>query len=131
MLEDEIAVYLQQAGLGAVATDIFEFRSPDSPNSVIVVRGYPGLPPQKVHNTPGISREKPSLQITVRDPRSDVAANRAMNVYKALQIIKNITLSGTRYMHVTPNSPPSLIGFDKNGRTEVGFNSQVEKEVSL
>lgn len=131
MLEDEIATYLLQAGLGTPDVDLFEIRSPDKPDSVIVVRGYPGLPPGKTQGTPGISLEHPNLQITVRDPASDVAMNRAMNVYKALQIVRNQLLSGVRYMHITPLSQPGLIGFDQNGRTEVGFNSQVEKEVSL
>jgi hypothetical protein len=129
-VEDEVTTYLQQAGLGTPGTDMFEIRSPDQPDDVVVIRSYPGIPGLKVQEKPGLAYESPAIQITVRSMAADKAMNKARQVYSALMIVRNQFLSGIWYLHITPSSPPYLIGFDQVGRTEFGFNAQIQKAPS-
>lgn len=138
MLPAELATYLQAAGVGTAATDLFVGMMPPSPDKLVFVAETGGLEPTETmgSNTPP-AWENPTIQIICRGDRPDPsktpyidARTKARDVWNALTLVANDDLSSTRYFRIHPLQSPFLIGIDESGRPLIGFNCMVQKVAS-
>jgi hypothetical protein len=125
--EADIAAYLASKGRGTVGTTIFTNTLPSSPDAVIAIFAYAGQAPERM--SCGVL-DKPSFQVRVRGAKNGAGAARALieTIFKDLDGLSNITLSGTAYQSITsPQSGPAPMGEDENGRTEYVWNFYTSK----
>jgi hypothetical protein len=127
----ELGDYLEDLGLGTLATDLFLGSRPDAPDEVTALYQYPGGPPEYVQSSFSPIAEVVQIQVVTRAIAYEDADARASSVWSALAIITNATLGGTHYRSIRPNASPGLMGRDSNDRVLIFFNATVEKEVSL
>lgn len=130
---DEIADFLEDAGVGTVGTSLYKGQMPATPNVCGAVLDAGGLRPEYVMGSTGtISTERPKLQIRFRGEPGDYATprGRAETAYRALAAVANQTINSTRYLSITPVQPPFTLNRDQNNRFEVGFNVEIEKALS-
>jgi hypothetical protein len=134
MLLDELALYLQTQGLGTVGTTIFKGTLPDQPDACTAVFEYAGLPSEKTFSpTPGAAvEEKPRVQIVCRGIKQDYQTPRtqADAIWKALDGLGNVTMSGTGYLWIEALQSPFLMRRDENERVYIAVNYQVMKRLS-
>lgn len=130
MFLDEIAAYLQAEGLGTVGTTLFKGGVPlDAPmvtvqDALIALTEGPGLPAIRPHSPRSDTIQQPTLQVIVRGGPFGYAAARltAEAVYKALDGLANVTLSGTFYLWLLALQPPWPLRTDDLNRPHLVFN---------
>ena len=126
--EDDVAAYLETLGLGIVDETIFVNNKPATPHAIICVFGYAGQPPDWTNTN---KYDRPSVQVLVRGAKNGAGAARTLieNIYKDLDGLTNITLSGTFYQRIeaTQSGPTMLSQDDGNGRTEFVMNFYTSK----
>lgn len=129
---DDLAVYGASNGLGTVGTSIFKGRMPDAPDECLALIPYGGLASQQQYGSDALKWEFPRVQVIARASRHDYSTAQTMadEAYRAYAQIMAETVNGTFYHCVTPLQPPFSMGLDDNERPIVGFNLQVEKELS-
>lgn len=115
----DVDVYLGTLSLDA---NTFRGRLPDTPDSATALFQYAGRAPLFVHNTAGISIDRPALQILNRAKSYAEAEARALALYAALSAVVNLTLNGTTYQRIEPLGSPFLLERDANDRTVFGAN---------
>ncbi len=111
----------------SAATNTFMGRLPDTPDSATALFQYAGRAPLFVHSTPGISIDRPALQILNRAKTYAEAEARALALYALLAAVVNTTMGGTRYQRIEPLAAPFLLERDANDRTVFGQNHYVMK----
>jgi len=129
---DELGTYLQALGYGTRGTTIFEGRVPTAPDAVIVLQEYPGRPGEYFFGEAGERIHRPRVQVLVRSgiAAGDYATARALaeTIYQKLSEGASLTLSGVRYLALTPQQPVFKLDEDTNGRTRFVFNVEAERE---
>ena len=130
MVLDEIASYLQSAGLGEIGQDLFVGARPDTPDVCTTILERPSVQGLSTHDNL-LAQERPRLQFVCRGSADDLVGPRhqAEAIYRSLALIVNQTLSNTRYLIVIP-SPPFPIGRDANSRYLICVNAEVTKNPS-
>jgi predicted sugar kinase len=129
---DEIADFLEDAGVGTVGTTIFKGQMPGTPDACVAVIETPGREPVHTFGSAGIAIEYPRVQIRCRGAASDYAtpAAQAQTAYVALAAVANESIDGTLYHSIDPLQSPFLIEKDAKNRIVIGFNAQLTKELS-
>jgi hypothetical protein len=129
---DELGSFIANAAGLTVGEDCFKGTMPATPDVCAAIAEYGGLSPRYVFGTSGIADDMPRVQVLVRGTVDDYAGPRALaeTIYRALSNVANQTLSGTRYLAVTPLQPPYSLLQDDLDRYVVGFNCQIEKALS-
>jgi hypothetical protein len=136
LLED-MGLYLQTEGLGTLATTLFLGGLPSdqpnvtTPDAISALVETPGFPPEYVHDTLGVSWERPMLQTLTRGAPYDYAAARAwaQDIYLALGRIRNQYLSGTYYFWVMPHMSVWKLSDDDYGRPLMTAQFRIGKAV--
>lgn len=136
MLLDDLALYLQTAGLGAATTStgertIFRGQLPDQPDAAIGLIEYGGMAPVRAM-FPAIVYEQPRVQVLVRARTYDGARTKAESVFQALDGVGNTTLTSTspRYGFIEALQSPFLLTRDANDRVVLALNLQIRKGLS-
>lgn len=131
-LEDDVALYLQSNGVGAVGISIFKHELPPEPDLAVLITVYAGLSPVRTHvrnqiDPPTLNYEQPRFQIKVRAGKEDLATARAQAqlAYGLLARIKNATVNGSYYQSIEPVQSPYFLRWDENRRAEYVFNCDV------
>lgn len=127
---DEVATYLAAAGVGVVGTTLFESRMPDSPDAVTAVIEYQGNSGSYIQEQQFAAWEKPRLQIRVRALDYASANTLIQTAYRAVDTLRNATLSGVRYLVGLPLQPPFLLERDALERTVMCFNAEFWRTLS-
>lgn len=127
----DLGDYLEDEGLGVLASTLFLGSQPDDPDQILSVAQYPGNPPAYVQDSDTPTRERPQIHVAARAVKFEDADDLAMRAWLALSRVHNTIINSVRYLWVRPNTSPALIRRDTNDRVIVGFNASVEKEVSL
>jgi len=133
---DDLAAYLQTAGLGTVAVDIFKSRLPmDQPgvtavDAAMALIPVPGGPPLYVHSKAAPDLAQPVVQVICRGTQyGDAAAMaRAEQAWVALGSVHNQTLSSTFYLSIVPQQSPWLLKRDELDRPLIVFQVRCVKE---
>ena len=107
-----------------VTPTVFVSDLPDKPDSAMVATRYSGSPPSEVFGNPFAVRH-PRVQFLIRDPDSDVALDRLVQVMKALGKERNQTINGTFYESVVTVGEPEEIGPDSSDRQRATLNMEV------
>ena len=124
MLADDMAGYLQTAGVGTVDTDIFKGHMPDTAANCIALYQYAGEPPLLVG-----SIENPRLTVRVRNTSYDAGQKKARDVLKALHTLNEQTISAHRYLYVRAAGSIAQLGRDHEGRALFTIDFIVTKEL--
>jgi hypothetical protein len=123
----EIADYLESAGKitpeGSALSEL-----PDKPDDLVVLYEIQGLPPGFVHGPMSASYEYPRIRVLTRSKDYDTAKAKAQDLFRTLGSVVNATLSGVRYLRITPMRTPYQIQRDANDRTLIACEYQVHKE---
>ena len=127
-LLNELATYLQTAGLGTIGTTVFMGALPmDDPatgvqDACIAVLAVPGLPPVRAHDL--TKYERPVVQILTRGaPYAFAAAwTVATAAWEALDGLANQTLSGVQYISIMALQSPWRLKVDELHRPFIVFN---------
>ena len=127
-LLQELATYLQAAGLGTVSSTLFMGALPlDDPatggqDACIAVIPVPGLPPVHAHD--GTRYEQPVVQILTRGVPHHFAAawDAAMTAWEVLDGVSNQALSGVNYLWIQALQSPWRLRIDDYHRSHIVFN---------
>ncbi len=132
MLLAEMADYLSTNGIGTQGTDLFYGFMPDTPNTAVALYETGGL--SAAHGmapSPGLAKaERPRLQVVARSTDYDVARLKIDAVWKLLDGLGDVVISGTRYLGVYAVSSPYPMGRDAEGRAFLTCNFDVTKSLS-
>jgi len=126
MILDDVGEYLEDNGIGTLATDLFLGELPDDPAAAVAVFEYAGGPPNKQAGT-----RTPGVQILCR--ASDYAAARIKieAVYQLLGAIGDefqdtapggVTINGTTYLKFDEVQDPFPLQVDQSGRQILAQN---------
>lgn len=131
---EDLGTFLQTAGTGTLATDLFLGLMPDTPDFCTVLLENPGDDSIVVMNrTAGKPTvERPSVMVLCRGAKDDYNTPRteAESIYAVINDVVDTTLSSTRYLAIEARQPPYGVGRDDNGRELVGFNLDIWKEAN-
>jgi hypothetical protein len=130
MLLDEVAIYLQGAGMGTVGVSLYKGAVPlDGPglpvqDAIIVLIPVPGLPPVHIHNQVACAYEQPVLQILTRGAPYDFeeTALRAHAVFATLDGLSNLTIGQGQYLWISAMQSPFSLPYDSSNRPIIVFN---------
>src|SRR5262245_39150700 len=130
MLLTDIALYLENSGLGVRTTTLFAGEIPaHAQNHAIGLIETPGGPPEFVHEQNRRVVEKPGLQVNVRDTDYEVAREKIEAILEALTF-RNQVINGVRYLSVLPAASPLPLGRDGNERHQFVCNFDIVKQPS-
>jgi len=130
MVLDDVAALLVEAGLGALGTDIYLARMPDSPDASLAVREYGGMAPAYVFGGAAPTEEWPRIQLEARAGDYAAARLRIERAARALGAIRERDINSTRYHRLTPLGPPIPLGDDEAGRARIVVSFECAKSVS-
>jgi hypothetical protein len=128
MLADDIAAYLQTAGIGTVGTDIFVGHLPDAPSNCLAVIQNGGESPEMAGPITG-QIERPRLIVRVRNSTYLNGSTKANAVLKALHTLGDQTLSGHRYLYIRAVGSVNQLGRDHEKRSLFSVDFVVTKEM--
>ena len=130
---DEIAAQLVAQNVGVLGANIFLGSASPIPTGVgpyLTVNETGGIAPTRTQNQAAASTQRPTAQILVRGTSYPVTRAKALAAYLALDGVFNTTLSGTKYLRMTARQEPTDMGLDANGRVQLVFNIEAEKQPS-
>ncbi len=132
---DDIGTYLAAATISAadltLGTNLFLGRRPDTPDTCVAIYETGGTAPEMQFGTstlPGI--ETRGLQVITRALGYSTAEALCTDVWGALCLVDNETLSGTRYLLADPVQSPFALERDSQNRMLHVVNFLVSREVS-
>jgi len=125
MLLDDIALYLQQKGIGTIGTDIFKGQLPAAPDNAIALFEYAGEP----QDLTDANLEYPGLQVLVRNKSYAAGRQKIEQVRNVLHGLTETTINNVRYLLIQAKQSPEALPRDENGRAIFVVNFRVIKEV--
>lgn len=144
MLLDDVCTWLAESGLGLFQPSadtqgtptIYAGTMPDAPDRIVVVTEYSGMSPvwgyDPLAGVGGALLERPKFQVMCREAPNNYQAGRLLveQAFQAALKMRNSTLSGTRYLLVSPLQSPFQVGLDDKRRPLFAFNCDVLKDFS-
>ena len=126
--DQELAEFLEDAGICTVGTDFFVGELPAGVVNGGVITMYPGAIGDLVLNTiGGWTIERPRLQVKFRNTTETTAISKANAAARALSAIANQSIEGVRYRAVTVLQTPGILERDASNRPVYGFNIEAER----
>lgn len=119
----DIAQYLQAAGIGTQATNLFYATMPDTPDDLVCIYEYAGSPPAFDHT--GLAWTNPGLQVVARSKSYATARTKVEECFGLLKSVHNFSLNGSQYLRIEANQSPFSIGPDPVGRHRLAVNFSV------
>jgi len=123
MLHD-IALYLQEQGVGVVGKTIFEGYLPPKPDKVLVLYETGGSESELAG-----AIDRPTFLVMGRGKRWDEARGFAFQAYDKLNGLCEQVLNGTRYLLIVATTGFLSAGLDENGRVLCSVNFRCIVEV--
>lgn len=121
-MPEDVALILQNAGVGTIGNDIRMGRLPQEPARVVVVAPTGGRPAEYTHD--GGTRRWPRVQVIVRDVDAQAAEGRAQGIralLEALQAVDHV-VNGRTYQAIVPLSEVFMMTGDGPGRSLFACN---------
>jgi hypothetical protein len=121
---------LNVSGLVTLGVDTFLSRMPDKPDYCVALFEYDGGPPMQTLGPIGIALDRVRVQVMARGGRDDYPSvrNRMLSIRTNLSAITDETILGVRILRASPQSYPTLMGYDDNNRFRIVFNMEVTAE---
>lgn len=116
----ELGKYLETAGVGTVAIDLFIGKVPPAPDNIVAIttNQYRGNRPSP--DIPII--QVPRVQLLVRNKSFDVAAEKLDTIRTLLQGIVNVRLPHWRILGIAADQEGGPLGQDEQGRQEFAIS---------
>ena len=116
---EQIAEYLQDQGIGTIATNLFIGNMPDSPDACVAVINSGGVEPSI-----DIPDKRPTFQVLIRNTDYEAGEVKLAAVRTALhQFMNDYLVAGQTYVYyIYLVSEGGHIGKDVNGRDEWSVN---------
>jgi len=126
----ELASKLVSASVGTLATDLFLGMIPDKPDLCVALYEFSTVAPLETLGNMDATLERPGVQVLVRSGRNDYVSgrNKMVEVRNILTNITDETISGVRFLRVSPDSSINSIGVDENGRPKFTLTLSVVTE---
>ena len=124
MIED-IATYLQTAGIGTIGTNLFKGQIPTEPDNCVAVFEYAGSPPAVTHDKKTL--DSPGLQIRVRNADYAAGMTAIQGIIDVLSPLSNVSIGSGYYLSILANQSPVPLGLDEKDRHEFSMNFLVLK----
>jgi len=123
-LLDALGARLQTDGVGTLGTTIFLGFMPPTPDAIVVIYEGRGNGPELTFGTGVVALERPSVRALARGARNDYPTTRTLidSVRASLGAIREETISGIKFMCVTPTSDPYPLRLDDKERTQIGLD---------
>lgn len=123
-LLDSLGARLQADGVGTVGTNIFLSFMPPTPDAVVVIYEGRGNGPEHTFGVGVVAVERPLIRLIARAARNDYPAARTLMdlARNSLGDIRNETISGVKFMCVTPTSDPYPLRLDDKERAQMGLD---------
>jgi small basic protein len=121
-LIDDVAQYLQDQGIGTIATDLFKANMPDSPDDAIVVLATGGTVPD-----PYLPTASPTFQVYIRSSSYTAGDAKLQAVRAALHRQFNrllVNTSSIYFYKILAVSEGGHLGRDENKRETFSINFQ-------
>lgn len=119
-----IGVYLEDQGVGTIATDIFLDFMPDEPDELVSIITTTGMSPE--HTMGGTTAlRRPTFQVLVRntpDGEGHATAKRTAELIYRLLDKPELTVASVTFLGISPVDEPNLIGHDENHRPIYSIN---------
>lgn len=136
MFLDDMAVYVQEAGLGVVDTSLFlgsdvivpSDASDDGPYTLL--RNTGGVGPTRIQNTAGAATRRPSAQVVSVARTRNAAYDHIHLLFELLDGKDNLIINGVEYVWLRARQEPTDIGMDGQRRLQFAFNIEAEKKPS-
>lgn len=125
VLLDDIALYLQQQGIGMIGVDIFKGQLPATPDNAIALFEYAGEP----QDLTDANLEYPGLQVLVRNKSYSAGRQKIEQARSALHGLTEATINNVRYLLIQARQSPEALPRDENGRAIFVVNFRIIKEV--
>ena len=103
---------------------LYKLDMPPSPDSAAAILVYAGKEPDETFTNSLLVRH-PRIQITVRDPKSNVALDRAEAILRYLVTVKDQMIGGVRFQRIKPVGEPFELGPDESKRQRAVVNFEV------
>lgn len=126
-----MVAYLAAKGMGAGGTNLFYGLIPPTPDAMLTMFEYGGLPNEPVMGGRTIRIEYPLVQLVTRGVKDDfdgpLARIRLAVEYFAEVADQAIVSGGVQFNSIVAKAPPSYLRRDDNFRCEFVCNLQVVK----
>lgn len=113
----DITTYLQTAGIGTIATNLFTGYMPDAGDTIVAVIDTGGPQPDKELPT-----KHPTFQVYVRAPSYETGKTKIEAIRSALHQVKNTTIGSTYFYYILAQSEGGHIGRNDRGLDEFSIN---------
>ena len=100
---------------------LFIHDMPDFPDFAVAVFRYEGRPPDETFANP-LQVRNPRVQVMVRHKKSNIALDRAEDIFRYLSQIKDEMVNGTKYQRIKPVGEPFELGPDTKSRQRAVAN---------
>lgn len=130
---DEIATKPVADGVGILGTSLFLSSAsviPAGTGPYTTISETGGIAPTRTQNRSGAATQRPTGQVLVRASTYPIARAKAWQYYQSLDGLFNVTLGGTFYLKVVARQEPTDMVMDGQGRPQVVFNIEAEKQPS-
>jgi hypothetical protein len=117
-LIDDVADYLEDNGIGVVASSLFVSYLPESPDTCYAIFDTGGFAPDGEI----VGMSNPTFQITVRDVSFGSGRNKLEAVKDCLHALRNTQVGDTYFWYILALQEGGHIGRDENGRDEFSIN---------
>lgn len=136
MILDDLGDYLSSGGIGTVGSTgnygIFLGSLPAWPEKAVAIYETGGFSSIHAMSTgPGAAVvERPRVQVVVRAPSYSTGRQKAQDVYRRMDGLRERTINGVRYLWAASVQSPFLMGRDENDRPLIACNYDVMKVLS-
>lgn len=119
---DALGQYLEDEGVGVLATDIFLSLMPDAPDECVVITEDSGTGPLHSMGNNMDALDRPRIRVYCRAARNDYPAARALavSVRTALNAITNESIDGVYILSVMATSDLYPLARDGDDRPIIG-----------
>lgn len=121
LLLDIVLFLVSKSEVTADGVDVFRDFTPEGPDSLVALHEYAG----DSVSTYDVSVHR-SVQVITRDRDADLARQKAVKVFKALQDARGydgrVDFTPTRWGQLYLRQPPFFMKRDENNRTYYAFN---------
>lgn len=122
---EDLGTYLQTAGIGTLATDIFYQNFSKTVPNCIALLTAPGLQEKyTLRRTCVLSR--PELDVRVRNVDDTVAEQKATAIHNLLNVVAGEVIGTTSFKKISAMNDPYLLEIDENDRFVYAVNFQLE-----
>lgn len=112
----------------ALGTDLYLWRIPSAPpQDCVIIMDSPGEPPMLQYVKTRSNYHYSGVTVYVRNTDYETGYNEALSISEYLHGIANTVVDGTYYSLIKATGEPMLLEYDKNDRSVIITNFEVQR----